>query len=134
MKILITDDEIAYRELAQEILMPYGGCTLAGDGRQAVALFENGLNAGQPFRLVMLDIQMPLMDGLEALAAMRALENKYRVPAMEEAFIIMATTMNSPEYFTKALQYGGCSDYLVKPLTQKGVARILRENKLIEKG
>ena len=132
MKILIVDDELAFREISKEILKPLGQCIMAEDGIEAVNLFENALATGTPFKLVLLDIQMPHMDGQETLKKMRRLENRSKIPVHEEATIIMATSLDSPRNTREAFQFGGCTDYIVKPVTKPILIEILKECKLIK--
>lgn len=131
MKILIVDDELVYREMSEMILKPHGQCVLAEDGLKAVDLFKQALTVGAPFNLALLDIQMPRMDGQEALKRMRALERKFKVPVQDETVIIMATSMDSPRDTTEAFQFGGCNDYIIKPVTQLVLTEMLREYNMI---
>ena len=131
MKILIVDDEAVYRDLLEDILQPYGALTVAEDGLEAVSFFEKSLAAGTPFGLVVMDIQMPNMDGMEALKQMRTLERKFNVSVQNETIIIMATSMADTRIFMEAYQYGGCSDYIVKPVGQEILIEKLKKSNLI---
>ena len=65
LKILLAEDNITNQKLAVAILQKQGNhVTVAGDGRQAVDYFER-----ESFDLVLMDMQMPELDGLEATAA-----------------------------------------------------------------
>lgn len=132
LKILIADDDACYRDLMEAILQPYGDCTLVEDGQEAVTYFKKAETSGKPFDLVTLDIQMPNMDGQDALKQIRTLERNLKVPVKDEAVIFMATTMDSPIHVTEALQYGGCSDYLLKPVSKQKMQEKLKEHKLIQ--
>lgn len=132
MKILITDDQEGDRELMKDILDPFGHCTLAGDGREAVIAFEDAMEMGERFDLVTLDVQMPNMDGHEALDALRTIERKLKIPVQQETIILMATTMDSPEHYMKALNYGGCNDYFIKPVTKSLMVNYLTKHRLIK--
>lgn len=70
LSILVTDDDQRMRESLRELLEVYGmQCTLAEDGQQALNLLEK-----QCFDLVLLDIQMPKLDGIQV---MRAINEQY---------------------------------------------------------
>ena len=132
MKVLIVDDEDYNRKLAEAVLSPYGTSVMAEDGVEGVALFKESLISRQRFNLVLLDIMMPNMDGQQALKEMRSLERKYKVPVTDESTIFMVTAMDSPQHFMEACQYGGCSDYLVKPISVDILLGKLQEYGLIK--
>src|SRR5439155_12559367 len=70
LRILLAEDNPINQNLAVRLLRRQGHeVVVAADGKQAVAAVEQ-----QPFDLVLMDLQMPEMDGLEATAAIRAHE------------------------------------------------------------
>jgi CheY-like chemotaxis protein len=72
--VLIVDDHPLFRELLSTIFVRLGGKTeLACDGEEAVAAFRR-----QPFHVLIADIQMPKMDGLEMTRVIRADEGDGR--------------------------------------------------------
>ena len=79
MKILVADDDPIIRKLLFEVL--------TNDGHQ-VTVTENGLEAlkqtqRQPFEVVFMDVHMPMMNGLEALIAIRRLHPDMPVAMMD---------------------------------------------------
>jgi CheY-like chemotaxis protein len=69
--VLLAEDNEVNRMLAAKLLTKRGHTFVAvGDGREAVAALE----AGGQFDVVLMDVQMPVMDGFEATAAIRAHE------------------------------------------------------------
>lgn len=70
-QVLIVDDSLVARRLA-EVVLQKGGChvTTAGDGETAVHLCRS-----RKFDLVLLDCQMPVMDGFETLEGIRRTQN-----------------------------------------------------------
>jgi two-component system, sensor histidine kinase and response regulator len=71
--LTVSVDNLVNQKLATRLLEKAGHCvTLAGTGRQAVAAWENASTPG--FDFVLMDIQMPEMDGMEATAAILARE------------------------------------------------------------
>ena len=102
-RVLVVDDDPAAVELLQEFLTAKGYQVItAGDGAE-------GLRRAKEERphLILLDIQMPKMDGLEVLRHLRAID--------KEVGVIMITGVNDEETARQAMALGAF-DYIVKPL------------------
>ncbi len=82
-KVLVMDDEEIIRELAGEMLSFLGyEAEFAVDGSEAVALYKKGLDAGEPFSAVIMDLTVPGgMGGKEALEMLRGLDAKVKAIA-----------------------------------------------------
>jgi len=115
MKILIVDDDSTTRKLL--------GLFLKAKGYQ-VAYAENGLDGleklglEQP-NLIISDLNMPYMDGIEFVKSVRS------DPAKNEIPILMVTTEADPEERERALSVG-VNGYLVKPVTAEIVTQNIR--------
>ncbi len=134
MKILIVDDEFANRELLKYILQPYGECTMAEDGMEALTLFKEQLKAGKSFDLVLMDIMMPNMDGQEALREIRRAEKEVygtSLNAKDYSFIIMQTSLDDPKQLVESYFKGKCNGYITKPVTQDVLLDKLKKHNLI---
>lgn len=114
-RCLIVDDDELERELVAQNL-PGVSCVLAANGQEGVARFSAAIDAGEPFNLVVLDIMMPEMNGLEAGKAMRAVERERGMPLAEQAKVIMLTARNTPQDVMDAMMSAKSGAYLVKPL------------------
>ena len=114
MRILVVDDERAVRESLQRALELEGyEIELAADGREALARLENG--DPQP-DAVILDVLMPVIDGLEVCRRLRRAGN--RVP------VLMLTARDEIENRVAGLD-AGADDYVPKPFAlEELVARI----------
>ena len=114
MRILVVDDERAVRESLQRALELEGyEIELAADGREALARLENG--EPQP-DAVILDVLMPVIDGLEVCRRLRRQGN--RVP------VLMPTARDEVENRVAGLD-AGADDYVPKPFAlEELVARI----------
>ena len=104
-QVLIVDDSILNREVATEFLNDVGIIvTTANNGIEAL---EKVLK--QPFDLVLMDVQMPVMDGLSATQEIR------KKPQLAHLPIIAMTAHASPDDYKRSLD-AGMNDHLNKPI------------------
>ena len=109
MKVLLADDHHANRKVIEVMLSATAmELTAVEDGRQALDAFTHG-----DFDLVLMDMQMPVMDGLSATAAIRAFETQNaRTPTP-----ILMLTANAMTEHVEAGRAAGADGHLTKPLT-----------------
>lgn len=132
MKTLIVDDDYSSRRLLEGILSPYGACAMAETCNQALELFKEAYDQGNPFELVCLDIMMPDIDGKAALAEMRNIEKERKITPNDQSVIIMVTALNSMQTVLSSFEGGGCNAYLTKPITKKILLEKIKKYGLIE--
>jgi len=117
-KILIVDDSIDNRMLLQAFLenQPWE-LHFAEDGLVAITRVEQ-----QSFDLILMDIQMPRMNGIDATRFIREMERERpdRVPAK----ILALTADDSVDSHQRSLD-AGCDGHLVKPVSKKSLLQIL---------
>ena len=107
MRAIVIDDSRAMRRIVSGILAGIGYETAeAGDGRQALDLLE----AGESFDLACIDWNMPVMNGLDFVVAVRA--NR----AWRDMTMMMVTTESEHGQIVRALA-AGAHEYLIKPFT-----------------
>jgi two-component system, chemotaxis family, chemotaxis protein CheY len=107
MRALVIDDSRAMRRIVSGILAGIGYETAeAADGRQALDLLE----AGETFDLACIDWNMPVMNGLDFVVAVRA--NR----AWRDMTMMMVTTESEHGQIVRALA-AGAHEYLIKPFT-----------------
>lgn len=104
--ILITDDSEFNRELLTEILGDEYEYLYAEDGKQAIFL----LSEGYKIDLMLLDIHMPKMDGMEVLRIMGQSQWVEKIPT------VVISADNDEEVISKASQLGAV-DYITRPFT-----------------
>jgi CheY-like chemotaxis protein len=111
LSILLVEDNLINQRLATSLLNKWGHrVTLAENGQQAIDQFA----AGARFDLVLMDMQMPVMGGLEATQLIRRLEAEGQWPHVR----IVAMTANAMQGDREACIEAGMDDYLSKPIKQ----------------
>jgi PAS domain S-box-containing protein len=108
LRILLAEDNTVNQRLAKRLLEKRGHeVSVAGDGRQAV---EAAMLA-PPFDLILMDVQMPIMDGLEATRAIRQIEN----PQLSSVPILAMTAFAMKADQDRCLA-AGMNGHLAKPI------------------
>jgi two-component system chemotaxis response regulator CheY len=109
LDVMIVDDSAAIRKILHRVLLqadvPLGTVLEAGDGREALQKLESA-----QVNLILSDINMPNMDGLELLGALKSQEKTRSVP------VIMVTTEGSSSRVMEAVNLGAAG-YVRKPFT-----------------
>ena len=111
MKILIVDDEMAALTKMKVLLSAYGECTLSTQAGQALQLCAKAIQAGVPFELIPIDIQLGDASGHDLLHAIQTLEERERVTPAKK---LMVTASGTRENLLKA-HAKGCDGFIVKP-------------------
>lgn len=108
LRVLVADDNPLNLRLATRILREMGHSgVLVGDGHKALEALR-----AQTFDLVLMDVTMPGMDGVEALAELRARE---AAGGLRRTPVIMVTAYDLPEDRRRLLD-AGADGYVAKPL------------------
>jgi two-component system, chemotaxis family, chemotaxis protein CheY len=118
VKTLIVEDELTSRVLLRELLKRWGLPQVAMNGREAVESVGAAISAGEPFDLICLDIQMPEMDGQEALKRIRKLEEEAGIDSSRRSKVIMTTARADRDSVLEAIR-SQCDYFLVKPIDSR---------------
>ena len=121
IRILVADDHPVVRDGIIENVKPQGDMTvvaLAGDGTEALALIKMTLPD-----VVLLDLRMPFMDGLDVLTQV----NKSKLPCK----VIVMTTFDTEEDIQRAMK-AGARGYLLKDSTREEILDAIRQVRLGE--
>lgn len=115
-KILVVEDDIVNQKLTCSILKKVGlDFELACQGEEAIELWKKN-----NFNLILMDCQMPIMDGYIATQKIREMETNNRTP-------IIALTANSMENDDKRCINSGMDDFLSKPFTIQDLVSMLEK-------
>ncbi|MCG3195323.1 MAG: Sensor histidine kinase RcsC [Thermoanaerobaculia bacterium] len=120
--VLVIDDNATNRMIVSRVLGSFGCATTeASSGEAGLQLLETGLAEGRAFHAVLLDFQMPGMDGEHVARAIRA------NPAFREVRILLLTSIGR-RGDAKKFEALGCSAYLTKPIRQSQLLDALAES------
>ena len=116
VRVLVVDDQPFNRDVVEGLLAAVGITPhLAGNGRQALDCLATG---EEKFDLILMDIQMPVMDGLTATRAIRAMDGFEQLP-------IVAMTAHTMAHEIEKGVAAGMSDHIGKPFDEAGFYRVL---------
>jgi signal transduction histidine kinase/CheY-like chemotaxis protein len=121
-RILLAEDHDVNQELFMNMLAQLGWrADLARNGVEAIRMIEDARGEGDPYRLVLMDMQMPELDGIEATRRIRA------SGITAEQLPILALTANVYEDDVAACLEAGSQAHLAKPIEMKDLDRALRK-------
>jgi chemosensory pili system protein ChpA (sensor histidine kinase/response regulator) len=114
--VLVVDDSLTVRRASQRFLERHGyGAALARDGVEALAYLSHALPA-----LILLDIEMPRMDGFELLATLREDARWRDIP------VVMITSRMADRHRERAMQLGA-NAYMGKPYREEALLALLSD-------
>ncbi len=112
-RVLVVDDNPTNRRVAELILQSVGSeVVCAEDGHQAVEMFMHGR-----FDAILMDMMMPVMDGIAATQAIRRIE---QAGALGRTPVVMLTANTLPEHVSASLD-AGADAHLAKPVTPQAL-------------
>ncbi|MEY4751889.1 MAG: hypothetical protein RIQ60_4103 [Pseudomonadota bacterium] len=115
LNVLVAEDDLVNQMVVRAVLEQIGHrCDVVDDGAEVVRMVQ-----ARPYDLVLMDIQMPGMDGVAAARAIRAL------PAPVDAIPIVALTANAMIEDRASYLAAGMNDYVSKPVSAKRLAQAL---------
>jgi PAS domain S-box-containing protein len=122
-RVLVVEDNAVNQQYAVTVLSQCGlQVEVAGNGREALSML-----AVAPYNIVLMDVQMPEMDGLEATRQIRA----GTIPSIDRSVVIIGLTAHALAEDRARCLSAGMDDYMTKPLTppalRQGIARWLPE-------
>ncbi|MEM9365067.1 MAG: PAS domain-containing protein [Planctomycetota bacterium] len=117
LRVLVAEDGVTNQHVIAGLLRALGHeCVIASDGREAVSRYH-----AEPFDLILMDMHMPVMDGLEATRAIRESER-----GTSRHIPIVALTAAALSEDADACREAGMDDHLTKPIHSRKLNRALR--------
>ena len=117
LRILLAEDNKMNQKVAKSMLKKMGhGVVVANNGEEAVERFKD-----EVFDLILMDGQMPVMDGLEAARTIRDLEKKSKIDRIP----IIAATANAMKGDKERFLASGMDDYIAKPIKRKALEEVI---------
>jgi CheY-like chemotaxis protein len=121
-RILIAEDNQIQQLLIKSMLARLGfEPDIAGDGAEAIRMIEEAAAAGTPYQLVLMDMQMPSVDGLEATRLIRA------SGITDIDLPIVALTANAYPADIQNCMDAGMQGHLTKPVTLSALDKLLHD-------
>ena len=120
IRILLVDDQTIIRQGLKSLLESQADFEIvgeAGNGKNAIALVEELHNTSQEPDLILMDVRMPVMDGVSATQKL--------VKKFSSLSILVLSTFDDDEYITKAMQFGA-KGYLLKDTPLEEIADAIR--------
>ncbi len=116
-RVLVVDDRRDVRHISQHFLEKAGATVAtAENGEQAIESATSAQDAGQPFDVIVMDMQMPKVDGLQATAHLRSAGIDWP---------IIALTADAMKGDRERCLSGGCDDYLSKPIDHAALVEMV---------
>jgi len=124
-RLLVVEDNLINQQVAQELLSSQGAqVTLADNGHLGVEAVRQSIAQGTPFDVVLMDIQMPVMDGYAATHVLREELGLHDLP-------IIAMTANAMASDRIACLAAGMNDHVGKPFNLTQLVELIRHPKTV---
>lgn len=116
-RVLVIDDRVEIRYLVRQIIEEAGGqVSTVGDGLSGIEAVQQAAKENRAFDLILMDIQMPGLDGYEATRRLRS--QGFKMP-------IIGLTANAMKGHREKCLEAGCDDYLSKPLDRSALIEMV---------
>jgi CheY-like chemotaxis protein len=116
VRVLLVEDNLVNQMVAKQLVQKMGHvCDIANHGKEAIDL----LDSGQVYRLVLMDLQMPVMDGFEAMTEIRSRADTRALP------IIVMTACVTPADRERAVA-AGADAIVIKPINAAEFAKTVQ--------
>mmetsp|Transcript_27976 Transcript_27976/g.39424 ORF Transcript_27976/g.39424 Transcript_27976/m.39424 type:complete len:347 (+) Transcript_27976:2-1042(+) len=118
-RALIVDDNVINQNLMKRILDREGYTTeVANNGKEALEKVTNTFGTPQAFEIILMDLEMPIMNGIEATQKIRAFEKQQNT---KNPTLIVGVSANAREYHSQNAIEIGMNSYITKPFQKKDI-------------
>ena len=132
MKCLIVEDDLISSKVLKGLISSHVAASdVVINGQEGIDWFLRAHTANRPYHLILIDIMMPEINGLQSVMVIREKEAFMNIPFMQRVKIIMTTALNDPRTIMKALYESDANSYLIKPIRLQELEDELRKLKLI---
>ena len=115
MRVLVVDDNVTNQRILEQMLSSWMmKPVVVGSGEAALSTLKAAHDAGEPFRIVLLDAEMPEMDGFTLAEQIR------QVPELSAVLIMMLTSITGRADVAESMELG-IKAYLVKPIVESNL-------------
>lgn len=128
MKTLIIEDDYSSITMFKRYFEIYGKCDEASTGFDGMQKYQESLDMGSPYELIVIDIILPDMNGYKILEAIRGEENVRKFHDHERSKIIITTSLDDNENRKiKEKLRPGFESYYVKSFALDGIEKSLKD-------
>ncbi|WP_321286619.1 response regulator [uncultured Sunxiuqinia sp.] len=125
LSILLVEDNVLNQRIVTFSLKKYKhDVTIANNGLEAIDKFKEA-----KYDVILMDIMMPVMDGLEATVKIRGLEKEMKVDSRTPIIALTANTMDNDR--EKCISYG-MDDFMAKPFDIEKLNQIFQELEIVK--
>ena len=131
MRALIVEDEFLSRKVLRSFLTTLFDVDIVVNGQEAINAFLLAHSEHSPYDLILMDIMMPEIDGIEALERIRDMEREKGLD--KPVAVIMTTALDDPKTVIRSFHDGEASAYIVKPVNKDTLFEKLEQLQLMQK-
>lgn len=132
MKCLIVEDDPVSSQVLKGLISSHAAASdIVINGSDAIDWFLRAHAENSPYDLILIDIMMPEINGLESVMVIREKEAFMDIPFMQRVKIIMTTALDDPRTIMKALYESDADSYLIKPIRLQELEEEIWKLKLI---
>jgi two-component system chemotaxis response regulator CheY len=126
-RILIVEDSASAQRRLVSTLEFYARCDVSENGQEAVDFVKSIADAQDQVDCIIMDIVMPVKDGLTAVKEIRQLEKQEYILSKQKIKILIVSTVNNPEDILRAQYECEADGYITKPYAKATVLRTLQD-------
>ena len=115
-RILIADDHLVDRKLVKMFLKNKAECDEAANGNEAILSYNFSVQEKNPYDVILMDVEMPVLRGVEVVRRIRDDESKRKIPPAQRVPVIVVSSLSALEVGENREMF---DDFVEKPFDQK---------------